>query len=146
MFIDNPVGVGYSTVRRDRELNHNDASFAKDALAFIKKFYQDYPEYLHNELYVTGISYGGIYAPLLTLEIHNYNQELKINDNDSNSPNAINLKGFFAFNGITDYRYDPHVHAIDVISAFNLIPISMLEEYKSENCRIIWGWFWEVNN
>ncbi len=77
---------------------------------------------------MTGISYGGIYAPLLTLEIHNYNQELKIKD--PNSPNAINLKGFFAFNGATDYRYDPHVHAMNVVSAFNLIPISMLEEYK----------------
>jgi carboxypeptidase C (cathepsin A) len=38
-------------------------------------FFEDWPEIRGNQLYIAGISYGGIYAPHLAYEIHTFNQE-----------------------------------------------------------------------
>jgi carboxypeptidase C (cathepsin A) len=73
LFIDNPAGVGYSYASRSIDDFHNDYSFSKDALSFMKQFYNDYSEFLDNPLYIAGASYGGIYAPSLAMTIHSYN-------------------------------------------------------------------------
>ena len=71
--IDNPAGVGYSGGRRDYDVTHSDHSFRLDALKFIQMFFEDWPEIRGNQLYIAGISYGGIYAPHLAYEIHTFN-------------------------------------------------------------------------
>ena len=73
LFIDNPAGVGYSYAQRTIDDFHNDFSFSSDALSFMKQFYSDYSEFLDNPLYISGGSYGGIYAPRLAWTIHVYN-------------------------------------------------------------------------
>jgi len=38
---------------------------SKDALAALLDFYGGFPEFLNNDLYISGESYGGIYTPYL---------------------------------------------------------------------------------
>jgi carboxypeptidase C (cathepsin A) len=74
IFLDNPAMVGYSFGTKDTDKNQNDFTFQHDALSFIEQFFNDFPEYLNNDFYVGGASYGGIYAPGLAWAIHHHNQ------------------------------------------------------------------------
>lgn len=47
-----------------------------DTFAAIRDFYEGFPEYLPNKLWITGESYAGLYAPYLAYQIHTWNQEL----------------------------------------------------------------------
>ncbi len=138
LLIDNPAGAGYSTVKRDVELINNDASFAKDSLKFMQKFYNDFSEYLKNELYIGGVSYGGLYAPLLAYHLHNHNQELKLSNKST-----INLKGVIMANAVVDYRYDPGASSVEVSAAFNTYPTAGYELYKANKCFHPWRRLWE---
>jgi carboxypeptidase C (cathepsin A) len=66
LFVDNPAGVGYSWAKRSLDLTTNDYQFSLDAISFITQFFKEWPELTKNPLFITGQSYGGIYAPYLT--------------------------------------------------------------------------------
>ena len=65
LFLESPAGVGWSYAGTDADLDTNDMIQSHDAITALKSFFKDYPEYLPNELYVSGESYGGIYVPYL---------------------------------------------------------------------------------
>ena len=48
---------------------------SQDALAALKEWFVKFPEYLPNQLFVSGESYGGIYVPYLTWQIYQNNQQ-----------------------------------------------------------------------
>jgi carboxypeptidase C (cathepsin A) len=48
---------------------------SQDALAALKQWFVKFPEYLPNQLFVSGESYGGIYVPYLTWQIYQNNQQ-----------------------------------------------------------------------
>jgi carboxypeptidase C (cathepsin A) len=73
MFIDNPVGVGFSYAARDVDIKNNDISYRRDILKFMLTFYQYAPALASNPLYIYGISYGGVFAPTLAYAIHLHN-------------------------------------------------------------------------
>jgi carboxypeptidase C (cathepsin A) len=75
LYFDNPAGVGYSYVGRDKDYSQNNIQVGMDAMEVVLKFFADWPELKRNPLYISGHSYGGIYAPYLTWEIHQYNQQ-----------------------------------------------------------------------
>ncbi len=66
LYIESPAGVGYSLGTTEADLNHTDMSQSLDTFAAIKDFYNNWPELLENDLYISGESYGGIYVPYLT--------------------------------------------------------------------------------
>ena len=59
MFVDNPVGTGYSYVDDLDDLCSDNACIAADLLALLKSVYTDYPEYQQLEFFVYSESYGG---------------------------------------------------------------------------------------
>ncbi len=75
LLIDNSAGVGFSYAKRENDVKANDHSNAMDMLKLMIQFYSDFPEYKMNPLYLSGVSYGGIYAPLLAWYMHSYNLE-----------------------------------------------------------------------
>ncbi len=64
-------------------------------------WYEKYPEFKANELYLSGESYGGIYVPYMAKYIDTYNTQ-----NQENSVFKPNLTGFAVGNGVTNWAYD----------------------------------------
>ncbi len=58
IYLDSPAGVGlsYSDTRSDYETN--DTHTVADADVFLRRFFERYPEFLHNDLYIAGQTTG----------------------------------------------------------------------------------------
>lgn len=63
LFIDNPVGTGFSYVEDASLLTTNNAEIADDLLTFTKEFYRLNPEFKTTPLHIYAESYGGKMAP-----------------------------------------------------------------------------------
>ncbi|KND03729.1 uncharacterized protein SPPG_01188 [Spizellomyces punctatus DAOM BR117] len=121
LFIDNPVGTGFSYVTpRDENFAHkdraseeprdksdensplyvngyaaNEAAVSRDLCTFLLKFYEIFPEQLESSLFLTGESYAGKYVPHFASAIHTFNRL-------SEHPTKIPLKGIAIGDGLTD--------------------------------------------
>lgn len=105
LYVDNPAGVSYSYAERDVDYSFNDDAFSKDAMVFLKQFFEDWKEWLPSPLFISGQSYGGIYAPYMTWTIHQHNQYMEALD-PVKKAGSYNLKGYIMANGITDFNFD----------------------------------------
>lgn len=103
MWIDQPSGVGFSYGDKKSDGDSTEAEVADDLYSFLQEFFTAHGEYLPNEFYVFGESYGGHYVPAITSRIYEGN-------NNKEGLN-INLKGLGIGNGLTDpvvqYQYYP---------------------------------------
>ena len=63
VFIEQPVGVGFSTANPDAV--YGDQQAAEDNYKFILGFLDRFPEYKKNDFYISSESYGGHYTPTL---------------------------------------------------------------------------------
>ncbi|XP_066442311.1 lysosomal protective protein-like [Eleutherodactylus coqui] len=91
IYLESPAGVGFS-YSDDKNYTTGDAQTARDNYMALKDFFRLYPEYVKNDFYITGESYGGFYVPSLAVEV----------EKDS----SINLKGLTIGNGVTDVMLD----------------------------------------
>lgn len=62
IFLDQPVGVGYSYSENGNEVNNSPAS-AEDVYAFLMLFISQFDEYSKQDFHVAGESYAGTYIP-----------------------------------------------------------------------------------
>ncbi|KAL6878235.1 hypothetical protein ACP4OV_012405 [Aristida adscensionis] len=69
IFVDNPVGVGYSYVEDDSLLVTTDWQAAADMMAVLKALVEEVPTLQNNPLFLVAESYGGKYAATLGLSI-----------------------------------------------------------------------------
>ncbi|KAK7105696.1 lysosomal protective protein-like [Littorina saxatilis] len=86
LYIESPAGVGFS-YSSDQNYTTNDAMTAAENHAAMTDFFNKFPEYRDNELYITGEGYGGIYVPMLSV--------LLMDDP------SFNLKGYAVGNGVS---------------------------------------------
>ena len=107
LFVDSPVGVGYSVTGGDLPTSAIEA--AEDLQVFLIRFFQVYPNLLENDFYVFGESYGGHYIPALATTIVQNITE-----------NKINLKGIGVGNGCTD-PYTQVASFADLTFSFGLL-------------------------
>uniref|UniRef100_A0A2C9JED0 Carboxypeptidase n=1 Tax=Biomphalaria glabrata TaxID=6526 RepID=A0A2C9JED0_BIOGL len=71
LYIDNPVGVGYSySDSGEIGCRTTQEGYSKDLYEFIQQFYIMFPEYLQRELYIGGQSYAGKYVTSLASRLH----------------------------------------------------------------------------
>lgn len=59
LFIDNPVGTGYSYLEPGENLTSTDEDIGAEMVEFLTKFYSDHSEFNPVPLYMFGESYGG---------------------------------------------------------------------------------------
>lgn len=109
IFIDNPVGTGFSFTSNDQGFARSQDDVARDLYSGLTQFFQIFSDYAANPFYVTGESYAGKYVPSITYKIHleNQNPQVKV---------KINLKGMTIGDGLTDpinqYMYGDFLYQV----------------------------------
>jgi len=78
VFIDNPVGTGYSH-GTDDTLDTNEDQVAAGVHTFINEFLEANPEFQGRDIYVTGESYAGHYIPAVAYEFVTKGSDIKGN-------------------------------------------------------------------
>jgi carboxypeptidase D len=93
LFVDNPVGTGFSYVNTDSYL-HELSEMSAQFMIFLEKFFDLFPEYSSDDLYFAGESYAGQHIPYISQAILDHNKAAV-----ANSQKPWNLKGMLIGNG-----------------------------------------------
>lgn len=93
LYIDNPVGTGFSFTDDDRGFAQDQDDVGRDLYNALIQFFQIFPEYQPNEFYATGESYAGKYVPAISYYIHKNNPTAKV---------KINFMGMAIGDGLCD--------------------------------------------
>ncbi|CAL4944179.1 unnamed protein product [Urochloa decumbens] len=125
LFVDSPVGTGFSYARDPKGYDLGDISASAQVLTFLRKWFDDHPRYLSNPFYVGGDSYAGKTTPLIAQYISDGIEEMQYP--------LINLKGYPVGNPITRDKIDdnskiPYCHSFGIIS-------DQLYEAAEINCK-----------
>mgnify|MGYP000241438068 CR=1 FL=1 len=106
LFIDNPVGAGFSYTGTGQGYVTNEDEVADNLYALLQQFYVVFPKQLKNDLYITGESYGGHYvnaiAYKIDLENQNIDNGVETESAEYGAPAKIPLKGFAIGDGWID--------------------------------------------
>jgi len=107
IFVDQPVGTGWSYADHPDDYTHNEAQVAEDMYEFLQTFMTQFPQYSKLPFWVTGESYAGHYVPAVSSRI--------IQGNTNKEGLFINIKGLAIGNGLVDpqiqyYGYGPFAY------------------------------------
>ncbi|KAF7659081.1 hypothetical protein LDENG_00003530, partial [Lucifuga dentata] len=89
LYLESPAGVGFS-YSDDQKYKTDDDQVADDNYRALQSFFAKFPNFTHNEFFIFGESYGGIYAPTLSLRV-------------ATGSAKINFKGFAVGNGLSSF-------------------------------------------
>lgn len=128
IYIDSPLGTGYSYVNNSDGYARDEKVIANDLYVTLTTFlFQLHPEYSGNAFYIAGESYAGKYVPWLASTILNNNNSAKT---------KINLKGVAIGDGWTQPYYQagsyaPFLYANNLINAVELdLASALYQGYK----------------
>ncbi|CAN6281536.1 unnamed protein product [Urochloa humidicola] len=125
LFLDSPVGSGFSYARDPKGYDVGDYSSSLQILTFLKKWFNDHTQYLSNPFYIGGDSYAGKVIPLIA-------QYISEGIEQRTQPH-INLKGYLIGNPITDPKFDKN-YIIPASHGFGIIS-DQLYEAAVRNCK-----------
>ncbi|KAF0469548.1 alpha/beta-hydrolase [Gigaspora margarita] len=96
LYVDQPVGTGFSYANNSGYLNSL-TQVPDEFLLFLDQFFEIFPEYSKDEIYIAGESFAGTFIPYIASGI------LKRNSETNTTTNRIyNLKGIAIGNGWVD--------------------------------------------
>ena len=125
VFVEQPVGVGFSYSPHKKDYSSNDKMASKDNMAFLIEFFKIFPEFKTNKLYLTGESYAGHYIPMWAHELLLHNKRFN---------HEYNFRGCILINPlITPEAGDES--QIETYWGHQRIPLSIWEKFKKHNCR-----------
>lgn len=108
LYIDNPVGTGFSFTNDDKGYATNETQVADDLYEGLEQFFTVFDEYSKNDFYVTGESYAGKYVPAIAYRIYK-----------SGSKAKMNLKGIAIGDGLcepeTMFDYSDYLYQIGLL-------------------------------
>lgn len=125
IFLDAPVGTGFSYSTTLQGFETGDKRFANDGYNFLRKWLQSHPKFITNSLYIAGDSYAGKIVPII---VHAISDGIE----DESVP-AFNLKGYLVGNPSTGSKYDDN----SKIPFYNRMALISDELYESakRNCK-----------
>ncbi|KAI1327206.1 Alpha/Beta hydrolase protein [Xylariaceae sp. FL0255] len=91
LFVDNPVGTGFSYVDTNSYIHELD-QMADHFITFLEKWFRLFPEYENDEIYIAGESYAGQHIPYIAKAILDRNKAFP-------TRTAWNLQGLLIGNG-----------------------------------------------
>lgn len=94
IYVDQPIGTGFSWSEDDRDRCYDENCVADDMLDFLQAFFSVKSELQGRDFYVTGESYAGHYVPAVASRVFQASK-------DGVAYPPINLKGFAIGNGLT---------------------------------------------
>lgn len=130
LYIEQPAGVGFSYCNNVKDCSFDDHKSGQDNLTVVLEWFNKFPEYQNNDLFISGESYGGVYVPYLAWYIDQHN-EANANDDTVFKPN---LKGFAVGNGVTNWQYDTTAAYIEMAYWHSLIDEEMHEKLVALDC------------
>lgn len=83
LFIDNPVGVGFSFTQSTAGFVRDEYHVGRDLYSFITQFFTVFDQYAKNDFYIAGESYAGTRLFIISLKT--------LNKCRSELPNFINF-------------------------------------------------------
>ncbi|XP_030551781.1 serine carboxypeptidase-like 18 [Rhodamnia argentea] len=98
IFLDAPVGTGFSYATTGRAYNSSDTSSAAQTYEFLRKWLMAHLKFLTNPLYITGDSYSGVVVPIIVQEVYD--------GNEAGREPPLNLKGYVLGNPVTCQEKD----------------------------------------
>lgn len=129
IYIDNPVGTGYSFTENDNGYASNETQVGRDVHNALVQFFKLFPELQNNDFFVTGESYGGKYVPAVSHAIKDYNIKAET---------KINLKGLAIGNGFTDPEhqllYGDYLYQLGII---DLNGKNLFHQYEKKAYNLI---------
>ncbi|KDP44532.1 hypothetical protein JCGZ_16365 [Jatropha curcas] len=113
IFIDAPVGAGFSYATTAEGRNTSDTLSAFQTYNFLRRWLVSHPKFLGSQVYIGGDSYSGIVVPLVVQNI--------LEGIESGLKPSIDLQGYLLGNPVTDYYIDdnsriPFIHRVSLIS------------------------------
>lgn len=138
LFIDNPIGAGFSVAATNDEIPRDQISVAKHLFAAITGFINLDPLFKNRPIYITGESYAGKYVPAIGYFILKQNKHLPLSK-------RVNLQGVAIGNGLTDPVTQVATHALNAYFSglINERQKGELEKAQGEAIRLVkmgnWG-------
>ncbi|EDW08979.1 venom serine carboxypeptidase [Drosophila mojavensis] len=130
IFIDNPVGTGFSFTDDDKGYARNEHDVGENLYEAIVQLYKLFDWSNSPGFWVTGESYAGKYVPALAYHIH---QAQACEDHQDNIP----LKGMIIGNGLSDplnqLKYGDYLYQLGLIDENGLAEFH-LAEAAGEDC------------
>ncbi|KAJ3672800.1 hypothetical protein LUZ60_006174 [Juncus effusus] len=125
LFLDSPVGSGFSYSSNPKGYDIGEIIASMQIHTFIKRWIEGHTQYLSNDLYVGGHSYGGKFSPFVA--------ELIARGIEARIEPHLNFKGYLIGNPGTgelyDYEYKAiYSHGVGIIS-------DQLYELTKKNCQ-----------
>ena len=111
VYLDQPAGVGNSyvdDVNNKTSYSERTEESSLDLVAFLKVFYEAFPQYTQRPLHLAGESYAGRYVPVLAATIIEFNGFF-----EPDSEERIPLRSLMVGNGYTSPRHVlPAIHEV----------------------------------
>ncbi|PPS16417.1 hypothetical protein GOBAR_AA04164 [Gossypium barbadense] len=98
LFIDSPIGSGWSYSNISSNYNNGDDSTNNILLIFMQKWYEKYPVFKSKDLYLAGSSFAGHFVPNLANAL--------LDDNKQFEQSKFNLKGLVLGNPMLRKKLD----------------------------------------
>ncbi len=130
LFLDQPVGVGYSYSDDGSTVNSTPAA-AIDVYAFLELFLTHFKEYASAPFHIAAESYGGTYAPQFANFIYHKNKELE--QTSTTDLVRINLASLILGNGHTD----PYIQFASVPSFACEGPYPIYDDPNGPDCEAL---------
>lgn len=122
LYIDNPIGTGYSFTDKDNGYATNQNEIGRDLYEALRQFFILFKEYHGAPFYVTGVSYAGKYIPAIGHKIHSMGEQAK--------KDGFNLQGMAIGNGYCDPKSQSNYG--DLLWKLGLIDHAQRDHFISE--------------
>ncbi|GMJ08177.1 serine carboxypeptidase-like 50 [Hibiscus trionum] len=132
LFLDNPIGTGFSIASTPEEIPRDQISVAKHLFVAITRFISLDPLFKHRPIYITGESYAGKYVPAIGYYILKQNTRLAASE-------RVNLRGVAIGDGFTDPETQLATHAVSAYycGLINEKQRDELEEAQNEAIELV---------
>lgn len=128
VFLEQPVGVGYSYTTDSSNLDHfGDFQASIDNLKTVKAFFEKFPERNSQGFYLASESYGGHYIPQWTLQLLSDSKSADLRNN---------FRGFLVGNPYTSYA-SGSIGFANVLWGLQLIPLPAWKLMQASTCDML---------